>query len=83
MGQFLKPHSKSLVISSFFINNLQLLAFIILGDLWIAATATIFTQAYSFKRTFGRTRLKSLKLVPFKASVMNFVILQEPPVKML
>lgn len=60
VGQFVKPHSKALDISSLFVSNLQLFAYIILGFLLFATTTTICSKLteHSNVRPFS---LKSLK----------------------
>lgn len=59
-GQFVKPQSKSMDLTSFLASNLQLLAFIILGFFLITACTTIWP-----KRTPVDSRLKRLKLALF------------------
>ena len=67
-GQFLKPNSKQLDMSTFFISNLQLFAFIILGYLMIASATAILPK---LAHSTGRFRLKNLKLILFKAPFMD------------
>ena len=68
-GQFLKPYSEQLDMSTFFISNLHLFAFIILGYLLIAAIATILPRLVGSNY---RSPLKSLRLVLSKASFMDY-----------
>lgn len=64
----MKQKTKNLDLTSFLLNNLWLLAFILLGYLLIAACATILPRL-----TFanGGSRLKNLKLLLFRALFMN------------